>query len=213
MVEVRTRETTGEATCPLCREPLGGEVAPCRGCETRYHEACLAELGGCSTLGCSLQGVAVGTARRLGCGVCGQVAAEPLTRRRCGCGATVHQACVDAHATACERGRRLQGEVRDPPRTTRAPARTSKFVSLGLAVVLQVVAGVLWGLALTSHAASETFLLGGLIAYNVARAHAQWADLSWSDPDDRRALLATLALLVPGLGMAVWWRSRRDARQ
>ena len=28
----------------------------CPGCRTPYHEVCLHELGGCSTLGCSLQG-------------------------------------------------------------------------------------------------------------------------------------------------------------
>lgn len=113
MIDVRTKPgSDGEASCPLCRE-----TAPetrCRGCETPYHGACLLELGGCSTLGCALRGVSAGVARRLGCGVCGELAGDLLTRRRCGCGATLHQDCVGAHAEACARGRRLLGDGARP---------------------------------------------------------------------------------------------------
>ncbi len=216
MVDVRAREVPADTTCPLCREARGAPVdASCAGCETRYHAACLAELGGCSTLGCSLKGVAVATARSLGCGVCDRLAAEPLTRRRCGCGATLHQGCVDAHAARCERGRRLQADAPGTARTTPADARAPQptgsrdgFAPLRVAVLIQLAGAAFWGVALTWTSATETALLGAFFAYNVARVHALVAGLDWFEADDRRILLATAALFLPGLGLGVWWGSR-----
>jgi hypothetical protein len=41
-------------TCPLCRESvLLLETRSCEGCRTNYHQACLEEFTGCSTLGCA----------------------------------------------------------------------------------------------------------------------------------------------------------------
>lgn len=50
--EARARE----GRCPLCFEAVraeDGDLESCPGCATTYHPDCLAELGGCSTLGCS----------------------------------------------------------------------------------------------------------------------------------------------------------------
>lgn len=41
-------------TCPLCRESVFLlETRSCEGCRTHYHQACLEEFTGCSTLGCA----------------------------------------------------------------------------------------------------------------------------------------------------------------
>lgn len=41
-------------TCPLCRESVFLlETSTCEGCRTDYHQVCLAEFTGCSTLGCA----------------------------------------------------------------------------------------------------------------------------------------------------------------
>lgn len=79
---------------------------------------------------------------------------------------------------------------------------------LWAAVLVQLAAVAFWGAALTWHPAIETPLVGAFLAYNVARVHALVAGLTWSEADDRRVLLATAALFLPGLGMAVWWVSR-----
>lgn len=43
--------------CPLCFEGVHeSRCHACTGCGTRYHAACLVELGGCSTLGCRERG-------------------------------------------------------------------------------------------------------------------------------------------------------------
>lgn len=40
--------------CPLCRDEVSPARSPgCLGCETVYHQDCLTELGGCSTIGCA----------------------------------------------------------------------------------------------------------------------------------------------------------------
>lgn len=50
----------GGTICPLCKEPLEPDapepLSSCAACATRYHAACLKELGGCSTLGCRRAG-------------------------------------------------------------------------------------------------------------------------------------------------------------
>jgi len=46
--------STQDPTCPLCRESVFLlETRSCEGCRTDYHQACLEEFTGCSTLGCA----------------------------------------------------------------------------------------------------------------------------------------------------------------
>lgn len=46
--------STHHPTCPLCRESVFLlETRSCEGCRTHYHQACLEEFTGCSTLGCA----------------------------------------------------------------------------------------------------------------------------------------------------------------
>lgn len=204
-MDVRAREATSEATCPLCREALGGEPTSCRGCETRYHEACLAELGGCSTLGCSLLGVAVGRARSLGCGVCGALAAEPLTRRRCGCGATLHEACVDAHARACARGRRLQGDGARPATRPagRRPADPAFAYAVGIQLCVVPYAALSWWDPTMLVVLFLLPLFAGLFQAEVRQAFRERA----LDPaEGLRAELAAMSLMIPVLGVVLcWW--------
>lgn len=58
MVQLRIREGTSRQRCPLCQDRLDEEPASCPECRTEYHRACLSELGGCATLGCSRKGSA-----------------------------------------------------------------------------------------------------------------------------------------------------------
>lgn len=51
---LRSQPRDGPTRCPLCRE--SGTTTACAGCGTEYHASCLAELGGCSTLGCRESG-------------------------------------------------------------------------------------------------------------------------------------------------------------
>ena len=63
MLRVRSNTSLGPATCPLCRDALGGRERAryrCRACQTEYHLECAQELGGCSTLGCARQGKPAG---------------------------------------------------------------------------------------------------------------------------------------------------------
>ena len=48
-------EVGGREICPLCREEFEPEskVWSCRSCQTRYHQSCRLELGGCSLIGCA----------------------------------------------------------------------------------------------------------------------------------------------------------------
>ncbi|RMG10538.1 MAG: hypothetical protein D6731_17275 [Planctomycetota bacterium] len=39
--------------CPFCHDGLSGTTRTCRSCEATYHDECLAEAGGCVTLGCA----------------------------------------------------------------------------------------------------------------------------------------------------------------
>ena len=53
---LRAREGAAER-CPYCHDCLeGGEIEDarvvCEGCGTSHHQACLAELGGCTVMGC-----------------------------------------------------------------------------------------------------------------------------------------------------------------
>lgn len=50
-----TSRTTATHRCPYCHDMLedGAALVTCEGCETQHHEACAAELGRCSILGCS----------------------------------------------------------------------------------------------------------------------------------------------------------------
>lgn len=56
-LEARVSPVASE-TCPLCRDRIEAGVASltCGGCSTTYHSECLAELGGCATLGCERKG-------------------------------------------------------------------------------------------------------------------------------------------------------------
>jgi len=46
-------KTTDAERCPYCHDGLGEvERVACEGCGTPHHPACLAELGGCTVLGC-----------------------------------------------------------------------------------------------------------------------------------------------------------------
>ncbi len=57
MLQVTVSGSTRPTTCPLCRSELTVERArTCDGCGTSYHRACLADLGGCGTLGCAKRG-------------------------------------------------------------------------------------------------------------------------------------------------------------
>jgi hypothetical protein len=38
--------------CPYCHDGLAGQTLECGGCRARYHEDCLEEARGCTTLGC-----------------------------------------------------------------------------------------------------------------------------------------------------------------
>lgn len=56
-LELKSRESAAER-CPYCHDCLeGGQIADaqvvCEGCGTSHHRACLAELGGCTVMGCS----------------------------------------------------------------------------------------------------------------------------------------------------------------
>lgn len=214
MIDVKTRRGGADATCPLCREALeraGEDSASCRGCETRYHASCMAELGGCSTLGCSLKGVAVGTARTLGCGVCGRLAAEPLSRRRCGCGATVHQVCVDAHAATCDRGRRLQADAWRPVEVARERTGGAGAAIVYGTLVQLGVTGALLGL-LTSRLDLPGLVLVGFLVTGWARqAYEDLLARTRSPEEERAVLIAALALLVPVVGLLAWLLiSRRE---
>jgi len=55
-LEVKPREGAAER-CPYCHDCLAGGVLEdvqvvCEGCGTAHHRACLAELGGCTVMGC-----------------------------------------------------------------------------------------------------------------------------------------------------------------
>jgi len=55
-LEVRARQSPAER-CPYCHDCLeGGVIADvqvvCEGCGTSHHQACFAELGGCTLMGC-----------------------------------------------------------------------------------------------------------------------------------------------------------------
>ena len=55
-LQVKAREGAVER-CPYCHDCLeGGEIEDarvvCEGCGTSHHRACLAELGGCTVMGC-----------------------------------------------------------------------------------------------------------------------------------------------------------------
>jgi len=63
-LRLRLREAQ-QRSCPLCREvlePAIDAIEACSGCATDYHAECLAELGGCSTLGCGHKGQPVAEA-------------------------------------------------------------------------------------------------------------------------------------------------------
>ena len=67
MLRVRSNTSLGPATCPLCRDALGGRERAhyrCHACQTEYHLECAQELGGCSTLGCARQGKPAGAPTR-----------------------------------------------------------------------------------------------------------------------------------------------------
>jgi hypothetical protein len=58
-MDVRERsEPAAAPRCPYCHDLLEGEqqdaaLVVCGGCGTRHHDACLAELGRCTVLGCT----------------------------------------------------------------------------------------------------------------------------------------------------------------
>ncbi len=56
-VDVRVSARPGRGRCAYCHDDLRGGAEegarPCGGCGTSYHADCLAELGGCSTPGCT----------------------------------------------------------------------------------------------------------------------------------------------------------------
>lgn len=197
VIDVRAREAgRGEVTCPLCRERLAGGGAACGACGTRYHYECMAELGGCSTLGCSARGAAPAVPT---CAECGELAPVRLMRWPCPCGAIVHDGCLDRHAQGCEPARRLRPVAEAPGplawRTRLANAAASALMSqllmsLGGALVLH---GNYWGVFLAL--ASVTLLLEAVTA-TLERGHHAGAD--------RAVKVALAALLVPGVGLLVW---------
>ena len=108
MLRVSNRHSEG-LRCPLCHDPLAeGEARDCLGCGTSFHEACLLELGGCSTLGCNVQGELPASAQHWFCRTCHQPILSDLTRRRCPCGAYLHDECVEDHLGVCERAAQLR---------------------------------------------------------------------------------------------------------
>lgn len=66
------RERRGASErCPYCHDCLeGGQIADarvvCEGCGTTHHAACLAELGGCTVMGCPVMSCSGGLAQPLG---------------------------------------------------------------------------------------------------------------------------------------------------
>lgn len=201
MIDVRTREASrGEATCPLCRERLGAEGTSCRGCDTRYHDACLAELGGCSTLGCAARGVAGARPSVPACAECGELAPARLTRWPCPCGVVVHDGCLDRHALLCEPARRLRPVVAAPEplewRTSAGQAVGSAALGQLLQVMmlaLLVVGGQLEGL---------WFALPILILF--WQAYEATTERGGEAGADRATTVAAASLLVPGAGLLVW---------
>jgi len=99
---------------PLCRDHQGDASQACTGCDTEYHADCLAELGGCSTLGCQLHGKLPQHLDRWRGRACHDPRESDLARRRCPCGAFVHNDRVPAHADACPQAQILLMPSRTP---------------------------------------------------------------------------------------------------
>ena len=106
MLKVDPREPERQ-TCPLCHDRLGGGPQTCASCQTAYHGDCMAELGGCSTLGCRLLGKLPQHLERWQCRACHGALDSDLARRRCRCGAFLHNDCVWAHGEVCVQAREL----------------------------------------------------------------------------------------------------------
>ena len=115
-----------QRTCPLCRDGLDLEAAqPCLGCDTRYHASCLGELGGCATLGCRLQGKLQSQHSHWRCRACHTTIEQSIARRRCPCGAYLHDHCVEDHSDACESAVTLRGLHRGYPNAHLLPRRSA----------------------------------------------------------------------------------------
>ena len=78
------------------------------GCETPYHPECLAEFGGCSTLGCTVAGKLPESISQWFCRACHQPIDNSLTRRTCPCRATLHDPCVEDHMRVCKEASQLR---------------------------------------------------------------------------------------------------------
>lgn len=98
-------EVSGREICPLCRDEFQPEskVWSCRDCQTRYHQACQLELGGCSTMGCAGGGGAeepspgprTRSRPEFGhCSACGAMAHRDDLNECPECGVWRHQACA-----------------------------------------------------------------------------------------------------------------------
>lgn len=125
-MQLTSRQSSPRPHCPLCREDLASlEPRTCEACGTAFHAACFDELGGCAILGCSAPRPMranrnpAGAARP--CDLCGDPF-QPLERRLCRCGTTLHDDCVAKHAAGCNYARRL---LPQPPPTQPAPRPTS----------------------------------------------------------------------------------------
>jgi RING finger family protein len=132
--------TAGRETCPLCRAILAEseEIESCEDCQTRYHEACYLELGGCSTLGCK------GRSGARACVTCahGIDAGDVVV---C-CGRELHQACLTTDqgcgASGCPRARQ-RPEPAGPPLRVRLAAQIPSSVGLDFLAVGLGVLGVM----------------------------------------------------------------------
>jgi len=63
--ELHARERATTARCLYCHDDVAGDVWRCAACDTAYHAACVAELGGgCALLGCGGRAKATEARRR-----------------------------------------------------------------------------------------------------------------------------------------------------
>ncbi|MCA8921796.1 MAG: hypothetical protein KDD82_08300 [Planctomycetes bacterium] len=204
-------------TCPLCRDRLGEVFQACSSCHTEYHADCLAELGGCSTLGCRLHGELPETLERWHCRACHGPLLSDLARRRCSCGAFVHNDCVRAHGDTCEQAQELLKPFLPP----RPPARVRSLLdrvfasesrSHAILFCLEFTAFFTFMLSRAAKSEGDGAVGGWLLATGLVLGVLAWSShrsgvFAWSlrrlrrDRDLSRPVFYALVLLALGLGI------------
>jgi hypothetical protein len=156
----RQRTPRSRPVCPLCKEQLDELTGlhTCTGCRATYHSECLNELGGCSTLGCELQG---------------RGPAGPVWRPR--------------RDSRLRRLGRARARPRQGPREARRPARDIlreeqvQFERTTTGIVLGALGLVVLGVLIASGATASQ-VLGGLALFAIFAASAL-ANLSRLEDD------------------------------